>query len=201
MDNVIQINKDFHINMIKIHQQCIERFNKINNIDDTHMDDDILNLIKDKNNSEIINIQKEIDILDIDDDNIRKRINNARSNIIMNSVKIEKEKDNIEIEKEKTDIKKEKDDNLLIDNNIYNIFKPDVVEQKNIIKKELKQPSINALYKISHKQRKEVIVDLYNTAVINMNEISKYDDEIKNNLEEEIQKEASRLLQVYLETH
>lgn len=62
-------------------------------------------------------------------------------------------------------------------------------------------PPINPLYKISKQQRNNVIRDIFKQASENMKSCAKYDDFIKQNLENEIQKESDRLLQVYIDSN
>lgn len=62
-------------------------------------------------------------------------------------------------------------------------------------------PPINPLYKISKQQRNNVIRDIFKQASENMKSCAEYDDFIKQNLENEIQKESDRLLQVYIDSN
>jgi len=67
--------------------------------------------------------------------------------------------------------------------------------------KETPPPPINALYKLTAYQRNIVVRDLFKQARENMKYLAEHDDIIKQNLDEEIQKESDRLLQVYIDSN
>ena len=49
--------------------------------------------------------------------------------------------------------------------------------------------------------RQNIIKNIYNDAKKTIEQLSKLDDKYLNNFDDEIQKEADRLLDVYLKTH
>jgi hypothetical protein len=62
-------------------------------------------------------------------------------------------------------------------------------------------PRINALYKVNPISRKAIIQDIFKEATESIKKLSELDDNYKNNFDNEVQKEADRLLEVYLKTH
>lgn len=67
--------------------------------------------------------------------------------------------------------------------------------------KETRPPLINALYKVNPTQRKNIIKQLFFEAKENIMKLAELDNKYKENIDDEIQKEADRLLEVYLKTH
>ena len=62
-------------------------------------------------------------------------------------------------------------------------------------------PRINALYKVNPTSRKAIIRDIFKEANESIKKLSELDDNYKDNFDNEVQKEADRLLEVYLKTH
>jgi hypothetical protein len=62
-------------------------------------------------------------------------------------------------------------------------------------------PRINALYKVNPTSRKAIIQDIFKEATESIKKLSELDEKYKDNFDNEVQKEADRLLEVYLKTH
>jgi hypothetical protein len=62
-------------------------------------------------------------------------------------------------------------------------------------------PRINALYKVNPTSRKAIIRDIFKEATGSIKKLSELDGNYKDNFDNEVQKEADRLLEVYLKTH
>jgi hypothetical protein len=62
-------------------------------------------------------------------------------------------------------------------------------------------PRINALYKVKPTSRKAIIRDIFKEATESIKKLSELDGNYKDNFDNEVQKEADRLLEVYLKTH
>ena len=66
---------------------------------------------------------------------------------------------------------------------------------------ELTPPTLNALFKVNPTTRKHVIKKIFNEAIDSITKLSDIDNKYKDNFDVEVQKEADRLLDVYLQTH
>ena len=188
MEQLIQLQKDFHKDMAQLHNMYVDRINILN------MENDIKNTP-----DELVNVEQMQSVIENIENNteqeqIWERMRNARSvaetPALINSTGGTAECIPI------------KQDNLLIETCLSEYIKENpILEPPEEETNKLKPPIINSLYKITPKQRKDVLMEIYNNASENMNELSKYDDDIKNNLDDEINNESNRLLQVYLDTH
>ena len=62
-------------------------------------------------------------------------------------------------------------------------------------------PKINALFKFNPIQKQSIIKNIFNQATENITKLSLVNDKYKNSFDVEVQNEADRLLNVYLQTH
>jgi hypothetical protein len=229
MNQLIQIQKEFHADMMILHNKYIDKITVMedleddpNNTEEETLEDDISKQITPKQ------MQTELESIEnsSEQEQVWERMQKARSALRELEYKESVDEKNspglISDETSKVTIK---ENNLVVETNLNDVLKTDKLSgeltedldgdpsEKDldgdpsekcspcVAPDMIKPPPINALYRINPKQRKEVLMDMYNSAVENMNELSKFDDEIKNNLEEEISKESNRLLQLYLDTH
>ena len=83
------------------------------------------------------------------------------------------------------------------------LVKPEVKpeEEKKKENEEKKAPKINALFKVNPPTRRKIVKDTFTQATENIKKLAELDDKYKDNFDEEVQKEADRLLDVYLKTH
>jgi hypothetical protein len=65
----------------------------------------------------------------------------------------------------------------------------------------LQPPKINALFKVNPQTRKKIIKDTFEQATENITKLAELDKKYKDDFDDEVQKEADRLLEVYLKTH
>ena len=103
-----------------------------------------------------------------------------------------------------------KENNLLISN--LNVFNSNIEpnETSSQLAADLKSyelyqkptpPKINALFKVNPTQRQTIIKNIFKQATKNITKLSLVDDKYKNAFDTEVQNEADRLLEVYLQTH
>ena len=62
-------------------------------------------------------------------------------------------------------------------------------------------PVLNALFKVNPLKRKEIIKEIFNKSKDNITELAKLDSKYNDNYDIEVEKEADRLLNVYLKSH
>lgn len=82
--------------------------------------------------------------------------------------------------------------------------KPDMEvnpEEKKEKEDEKRPPKINALFRVNPLTRRKLIKDTFIQATENIKKLAELNDKYKDNFDEEVQKEADRLLDVYLKTH
>ena len=95
---------------------------------------------------------------------------------------------NENVEKNNIEIKNITDEN----NNIENKIKDeDIKIKKNII--------VNKFSKFTNHQKMEIMSKIFKNATENVNKMKMINKEIENDLEDSIQKEADRLLEIYLD--
>lgn len=117
-----------------------------------------------------------------------------------------------QIQEKEEEEEQEKEQKGIRENNLC--VEPEILENVNITpdlltddtqkteeRGELSGPPINALYRINPIQRRTVIKDIFNTATENITKLAELDNKYKDNFDVEVQKEADRLLEVYLQTH
>jgi hypothetical protein len=76
----------------------------------------------------------------------------------------------------------------------------DLKEVENL-KEADKYPVLNALFKVNPLKRKEIIKEIFNKSKNNITELAKLDSKYTDNYDVEVEKEADRLLNVYLKSH
>jgi hypothetical protein len=84
-----------------------------------------------------------------------------------------------------------------IDSSVVDI--PDI--DSSVVDIPIKYPTINAFHKLTPSDRKTCIKDIFITATNNVNEMCKLDTKYFNIFDDEVSKEADRLLETYLKTH
>jgi len=62
-------------------------------------------------------------------------------------------------------------------------------------------PKINALFKVNPTERKRITREIFTRAIENMTKLRKIDESVNADFDNSVQKEADRLLDVYLKTH
>jgi hypothetical protein len=215
MNQLLQIQKEFHMDMMILHNKYIDKINLIddleddpNNTEDETLEDDISKQITPEQ------MQTELESIEnsSEQEQVWDRMQKARSTLC----ELDSEKNISGLISDETSKGTVKENNLVVETDLNDVLKKDKLSGEltedldgdpvekystGVAPDMLKPPPINALYRINPRQRKEVLSDIYNSAVENMNELYKFDDDIKNNLEEEIGKESNRLLQLYLDTH
>jgi hypothetical protein len=222
MCKLTQIQKEFHIDMMILHNKYIDKINKIENLEYDANDENI-GVTEEKTSEDDFSkqlipdqIQTELESIENSDeqDQVWNRMQNARLELFqLNSNESASKNIISELISDKTSEKIVKENNLTVETNLNEVLikdklsgelnETDIDETRSLeVSSDILKPSfINALHRINPTQRKAILIDIYKSSVENMNELSKFDDYIKNNLEEEINKESNRLLQLYLDTH
>ena len=192
VNKIIKINIDFHMDMVSTHNGYINKLNKLYN--NKELNDIVIN--PEQNDNKELNDTPTINI----DQNDNKELNAISANIEQND---NKELNDIAINTEQNDNKELNDINPI--NSEQNDNKENNPELINTVKSDtittVSYNSINALTKISHSERKYVISDIYKKASNIIKDLHRNNNISDINIQDEINKEANRLLDVYMKTH
>jgi hypothetical protein len=96
-----------------------------------------------------------------------------------------------------------KKSSIIRENNLEFINTPSdkVITDLQVSEVELLPPKINALFKVNPTTRNKIIKDTFKQATENISKLRIFDSEIDADFHKFVQKEADRLLDVYLKTH